>query len=722
MENKILTFLSKHPRHAWKALEISQRLKMETHQRRELRQTLKDLSKQGKIIRYRGNRYASLTSSPTIAGTLKIHYEGYGFLIPDDSAETDVFIPAKNINYALPSDRVLVTFHEKKEDKRREGKVLQIIQHGRTHWIGRLEKRGKAYYVMNDELVTSIEILIPRDQLQGARVGQTVVVKVSQYPGPAKVMMGEIVEVLGSPRDEKTESTAILVRHGIHRSFPNKVLHESQRLPEEILEEECEKRVDLRAFPLLTIDGIDARDFDDAVCVKKKGSFYHLYVSIADVAHYVLAGSAIDEEALARGTSVYFPDFVVPMLPEKLSNNLCSLKAGQDRLALTCEIKFNEEGKALEAWVYESVIKSQKRGIYDEVQSLFDGAPFSEETYSPDLLKSLYEMKKLAEILIRNREKRGALEFNFPEAFVVYNKEGKISAITKAERFFSHRLIEELMIAANVAVASLFLQLQLPFLYRVHDQPEASHIQDFLTFVRQLGIKLPKTVFKKPKDFAGLLKNIRSNPLEPLVHQVLLRSMKQAIYDADNRGHFGLSLKSYCHYTSPIRRYPDLVVHRQLKRLLQHSKNKKLHLHLSSKKEEPRKGHTSLKSFYSYDDAHYLGEVCSKREREATEAEREMINLKRALFMQEHMGDKFFGTIRRITKFGMFVELEPFYVDGLLHISDLTDDYYRYDERKMRLVGKRKRRKVYQVGDKIWVRVKDVSVENRMVALELASN
>lgn len=733
MEKQILEFLAKNPKHAWSPREVGRHLKVATNERRELRATLKALAEKGRVFRYRGNRYVSRDKSLMVEGNLKVHFEGYGFVISENPQEPDVFIPAKYMNYALPGDRVLVTYHEKKEDKRREGRIIQILGHGRTHWIGVLEQRGRSFYVMNHELVTSIEILIPRTHLNFARIGQTVAVKASQYPGPNRPMLGEVVEVLGSPHDEKTETAAILVRHNIPRSFPQNVQQEVDRIEDKILDEEIERRVDLRHLPIFTIDGIDARDFDDAVYVEKKGSYFHLYVSIADVAHYLLSGSTVDKEAIARATSVYFPDFVVPMLPEKLSNNLCSLKPGQDRLTLTCEIKFDSTGKPLEAWYYESVIRSIKRGIYEEVQAFFDGASFSVDDYKPELQKNLRAMKNLADILLKSRERRGVLDFDLPEAQVIYNNEGQISAIKKTERFFSHRLIEEFMIAANIAVAEVFSRLHLPCLYRIHDQPDSVKVAEFLTIVRHLGVKLPKPSLKKPKDFAHLLDVVRPHPMEPLIHQMLLRAMKIAIYDPDNRGHFGLNLKNYCHFTSPIRRYPDLVVHRQLKNLIRTSHAKKLHLDFTLKKKPASKhkktdifsirpglgSRGSLKSFYSPDDMDYLGEVSSKREREAVEAEREMMHLKRALFMQDHIGNKFFGTVRRIAKFGMFVELEPYYVEGLLHVSELVDDYYRYDDKRIRFVARRNRKKTFKVGDKIWVRVKDVSVDERKVSLEM---
>ena len=441
--SKLFTFLAQHPKHSWSPREIAARLKIPATERKELRNRLKRLSLEGKIARQRGGRYGSFTDIPTVTGTLKVHYEGYGFVIPEEPSHPDVFIPAKSMNFALSGDRVLAGYYEKKEGNRFEGRILKILTHGRTHWIGRLERRGKGYVVINEEKMATVEIVIPLKYLKGARVGQTVVVKITRYPGQGQLMTGEIAEVLGAPRDERTETLTILVKHDIHREFPSNVMEDVNRWPSQISDECLSNRIDLRAKPILTIDGINARDFDDAVCVEKRGASYHLYVSIADVAHYVTAGHAADREACGRGTSVYFPDFAVPMLPERLSNDLCSLKPGEDRLTLTCEVRFDEEGKALEAWYYESVIKSVKRGIYEEIQSFFDGAPaggaatFSEEAYSPPLRKNLQEMKQLAERLMRQRALRGAIEFDLPEAEVRYNKEGEITAIKKAERFFS---------------------------------------------------------------------------------------------------------------------------------------------------------------------------------------------------------------------------------------------------------------------------------------------
>lgn len=732
MQARILSFLQSHPSHFWNAREISTHLKIDAEERKVVRNLLKKMAQAGHLVRHRGNRYGLAQAGQTLTGTLKLHPQGYGFVLPEDPHEKDVFIPARfmgegTVSRALPSDKVLVSYVSKEDDSnRREGKILKILERGRSHWVGRLEKRGRSFYVVNEEYKRPIEILISARNLKGARSGQTVVARLIEYPQrglpqsgvpqSGVPFMGEIISVLGEPFEESTETSAVLIKHHIIQDFPRSVLEEVGKLPDKIPQEEYDKRVDLKSKPIITIDGLTARDFDDAICVEKKEKGYHLTVSIADVAYYVSSGSLTDREALNRGTSVYFPDFAVPMLPEKLSNNLCSLKAGEDRPALTCEIRFNEEGVANEAWFYESVIRSQKRGIYDEIQRFFDGVSFSEEEYSPAVRESLNHAKKLAQLSLVQRQKRGTIDFELPEAEIVYNQSGEIIAIARAKRFFSHQLIEEFMIAANRAVAELFQSLKIPLLYRVHDFPDPDKVQVFLDLLHDLGIKKGKFHLAKPADFTHLLESVKSHPMELFLHQVLLRSMKIAVYDQDNRGHFGLALKDYCHFTSPIRRYPDLTVHRQLKTLLRQSAEGKIHLSLTTHKKDLKK---QFRSFYSQDQLVYIGDVASKRERESMEAEREMMGVKRALFMQKHLQEKFFGTIRRVAKFGMFVELEPHYVEGLLHVRELHDDYYIFDEKRFRLVGRKRRKKSYSVGDRIWVVVKEVMLAQREILLAL---
>lgn len=678
----------------------------------------------GEILRSRGNRYESREGVPSLTGRLKVHAEGYGFVIPDDSGERDVFVPSRYIRPALPGDRVLVSFYQKGGEDRREGRVMQVLQRGRTHWTGCLVKKGGAYYLVNDDYSSEIEILIPSKKLMGGRIGQLVDVRVTHYPTPSQPMQGEVIEVLGEPHDEEAEVAAILSKNDIHRSFPKDVQDEMSRLTQKIIEEDLKGRVDLRALPFLTIDGVSARDFDDAVYVEKHGKMYRLFVSIADVSHYVHLGGPTDQEASGRGTSVYFPDFSIPMLPAALSNDRCSLRPGEDRLTLTCEMLFDGAGRSLEAAYYESIIKSQKRGIYGDIQGYFDGDPFVADSMGPELKVSLSSMRELASHLLNERKRRGSLDFDLPEVEVLYDQSGRMKEIVRAKRFFSHRLIEEFMIAANVAVAELFVRMEIPLLFRVHDDPDQLKISDFLNLMRNLGIKVSADHLRRPKDLSKFLEEMSSHPAEAFIHQTLLRSMKVAYYDPGNRGHFGLNLKNYCHFTSPIRRYPDLVVHRQLKAVLAQASQKKMTLRFNKKGPQVlakfKKSAVKGGGMYRFDDLGHIGEATSRRERSAMEAEREMIQLKRALYMQDYIGEKFFGSIRRVTKFGMFVELEPHFVEGLLHVRDMKDDYYRFDDKRLQLTGRSKRHKKFKVGDKIWVSVKDVSLDRREVSLGLS--
>lgn len=666
--------------------------------------------------------------SNQITGKIKIHRDGYGFVLCDNRTEPDVFIPARYIGAALPMDRVLVEVDRRRYPKV-EGKIIQVLERGRTLWTGILHQRGKQYCVINEDFANELVIQVPNDGLKGAQVGDYVTVQVTHFPETSGKMAGLIQESLGTPLSEKAETAAILAKHFISTEFPEAVEAESNAIPDTIPQSAVKGRVDLRHLPIMTIDGVTARDFDDAVAVEKRGSSYHLWVAIADVSHYVRPNTPLDREAFKRGTSVYLPDFAVPMLPEKLSNGLCSLKPGEDRLTLVCEMRFSAGGVLEEAWYYEAVIRSQKRGIYEEVQNFYDGTPSMGDEYSAELRKSLHTMKDLAHLLMSERTKRGSIDFDLPEAQIVYGKEGKIEAIVQANRVFTHRLIEEFMIAANVAVATLFGQRGVVIPYRVHERPDPLKLQDFGNFIQHIGVSRPKDALYDPKDFSRFLETVTDHPMAGIIHQLLLRSMKVAFYGPENRGHFGLSLKNYCHFTSPIRRYPDLIVHRQLRTLLRQSQSEKIHLTFENLSRKPRgampqkqkdKKGPAENRLYEFDEIDSIGTLSSQREREAMEAEREAKDLKFVFFMKDHVGEKFYGTIRRITKFGMFVGLDPHLVDGLLHVSDMDDDYYEFDELRMELKGRKRQKKSYRVGDKLWVRVADVSISERITKLEMA--
>lgn len=717
MKNEILNFLKSKPKQTFSRQDIARHFDVPASKKSELRILLKEMAQEQLILRYRGSRYGTIEGLNTIKGRLKLHYEGYGFVIPEEAGQTDVFIPAKYRGLALPDDVVLVAPMEPKEGGRREGRILQIVSRGRSQWIGVLEQWGREHVVVCRDFSFDIDILV-EGSLMGAKVEQMVVVAVTQYADDQSPMKGKIVEVLGWEMEEETLEAGIMVKHSIPRVFPQKVLDAAAELQEGKLEGH---RVDLREKCFVTIDGRYARDFDDAVYIEKNKENFILYVSIADVAHYVEAGSILDVEAYARSTSTYFPDFVVPMLPEKLSNELCSLRPGEDKMTLTCQMEFNDLGEMLSAQYYESCIHSHHRGIYEEVQEFLDKK--SQQKLEKDVSKTLQTLEQLAHLLITQRKLRGGLDFDLPEAEVIYNEEGEITSISKATRVFSHRLIEEMMISANVAVASLFMANHVPAPYRVHDAPDGMKIDEFVTFAKGLGIKIPMTQPRKPKQMAEVLKRLSGHPMEGFLHQMFLRSMKIARYDVENIGHFGLNLENYTHFTSPIRRYPDLLVHRQLKAMIARDAQGMVKYKFNQKSSAGHKKKDQWKGkpkIYSTAELATMANHCSLREQDSTQAEREMLDLKRMVFMQDHLGEVFHGIVKRITKFGVFVELCPYFVDGLLHVRDL-DGYYEFDESQMVLRMSRQRgreEKVIHLGDPMTVKVADLSYEKSQIILE----
>jgi len=711
MKSRILQFLQTHPRHAWKAREIARYLKLGAEERKEMRQILRELQEEGTLMGQRGGRYRPLEQEVTISGSLKVHSEGYAFLIPDTSGEKDVFIPARHLNGALPDDKVMASFEEDPKTGRREGRVLRVLTRIRKHWVGHLMRRGKSFYVLIDDWSPAIEILLHSREIPKGAMGQLVAAEITEYGRRGQPHHGRISSVVGQPQDIETEKRVILIKHQIDVDFPPEAMRDAKKCAERDFT--SVQRQDLSSLPIITIDGLKARDFDDAVAVVRQGQHDHLYVSIADVAHYVLTGSPLDKEALRRGTSVYFPDFAVPMLPEILSNDLCSLKPGVPRPTLTAEISYDKQGNAVEAWFYESVIKSRKRGIYEQVQSYLDGKRISGDEFEPDVQANLDRMKDLAERLLQRRKERGSIDFDLPEPIVVFGSDGAVDNIVRAQRFFSHRLIEEFMIAANVAVAKVLGHYQVPALYRVHGVPEREKIQAFCELLKHCGVKASVAQLSSPPDIAALIEKIKGNPGEAMLHQALLRCMRIAVYQPENEGHFGLNLDDYAHFTSPIRRYPDLIIHRQLKHLIKQSKDGKVHLTFG-------RGHGKKEpAYYSLEKLAYFGKQSSARERKAMEAEREMLDFRRCQLAQKMVGDRFTGIVRRVTKFGLYVELDPYFIEGLLHVRDMNDDYYEFDEKRLCLKGRKRKNKVYRIGDRIPVLIDRVSVEKREIGLAI---
>lgn len=650
-----------------------------------------------------------------LKGTIKLHPDGYGFVLPEEAGEVDVFIPARFINGALPTDRVLVEWRSD-ENNRREGRVLEILERGKKTWTGVLEKMGSRFVVVNRDHGRELKILVKHDPFIEAHPGEMVTALVEHWPkNLEEPLQGHIIQVLGRPGSDEAEIGAIVVNHGIFPDFPEtlKKLSRDDFSRQLSASPKKKKRWDLRNYPFLTIDGRKARDFDDAVFAEKKKDGFHLFVAIADVAHFIEKDSPLDQEALRRSTSVYFADRVIPMLPEVLSNDLCSLNPAEDRFVLVCEMIIDAQGKMQQARFDEAIIHSHHRGIYEEIQAFYDGDSEVVDLIPAPVKKNLSVLKQVSQVLLKQRKKRGSVDFDLPEAEIVYNAKGEIESIVRTSRLFTHRLIEECMIAANVAVATLFEKFKIPALYRVHEEPDSFKMSNFKTLVHNLNISLKGHDFGTPQGLSHFIQKIEEHPMEGLLHQVLLRSMKQARYDVKNLGHFGLGLGNYCHFTSPIRRYPDFIVHRQLKALI--SKNgKTVELYPQQKQKQTIKIEGSL--FYSFKILEALGPHTSQKERAAMEAEREVLSYRQAQFMAQHRGEKFAGIIRRVNKFGIFVELHPHFVEGLFHVRDMKDDYYIFDEKKMELRGRRNKNRL-RVGGEISVQVLDVDLPRRVVRL-----
>lgn len=639
-----------------------------------------------------------------LEGILKIHRDGFGFVLAEQPGVNDVFIPGRRMMGAMNGDRVIATVRVNPRDGRLEGAITEIKSRGTSWVIGRLQKSGYQTVAVVSEKGRSTEFLVPSKKLNGAEIGQSVGLNIVQYPEEGRQGIAEVVQIFAERGTPKTETDIVILKHQLPREFPDEVLREAddwQRRRDISL---GQGRRDLRDLPFVTIDGETAKDFDDAICVKPEGDGYRLWVSIADVSHYVVPGSALDREAFKRGTSVYFPDQCIPMLPEALSNDLCSLRPKEDRLTFTCEMFYDAQGMPKSADVYKSVIHSKARLTYKQVaRALVDLVPEVREPLTP-LLPMLTDALELSRKIRRQRFARGSIDFDMPEPEIQISfEDGSIENIIKAERNEAHFLIEELMIAANEAVARFITARRVPGIYRVHGEPDPEKVKNFQILLHNLGFNISFPPKPKPGFFNKVLHQVADHAEQRLIQHILLRSMKQAVYSHENLGHFGLASTCYTHFTSPIRRYPDLMVHRVLQGIL---------LRDAPRSEEAREART-------LELANMAGH-CSRRERVAMEAEWEAVDLQKALFMQRHIGETLRGVVSRIAKFGFFVELFDFFVEGLVLLEDLEDDYYLFDEKKHRLRG-RKGGKVFKIGTEVTVKVAKVDVEARQVLFALES-
>lgn len=638
----------------------------------------------------------------TVVGKLSTHRDGFGFVIPDDGGD-DIFVPARYLRENMHGDRVVVSVQPGGTPGRREGRVVETLERGFSKIVGRFESTGADGLVIPDEPRLSIPLAISSaDRLQ-ARSGQMVVAEITAYPSGRRGASGRIIEILGNQGDPDVEFLTIVRKYGLPDFFPPEVLAEASSVFRPVGESDLDGRIDLRGNLTVTIDGETARDFDDAVSVRnEKGGAFRLWISIADVSHYVAPGSCLDREALKRGTSVYFPDRCIPMLPEMLSNGICSLMPREDRLALTAELLFDGGGDVRESRFYPSVIRSDERLTYTEVKEiLVDKNPETSQRHAA-LLDDLRTMEVLAGRLTEKRRQRGSIDFDLPEPEIILDLQGRPESIGIAERNLAHRLIEEFMLAANEAVAAYLEGHGIPCIFRIHEPPDPVKLKDFRDFIKPMGLPLKlRGDSVAPGEFQRLLAEVEGLPEERMVNELLLRCMKQARYSAENLGHFGLASPCYLHFTSPIRRYPDLVVHRILKdqlsgRLLKRQRGKLV-------AELPE-----------------VAEQSSQRERKAMEAEREIIDLKRLQYMEKHLGEVFDACITGVTSFGFFVELPDLVVEGLVHVSTLGNDLFRLNEKQHTLRGQRSGI-AFRIGDLVRVRVDAVNRSTKRIEFSLES-
>jgi len=676
--------------------EILRRLGLGKEQRQEAREYLKDLADEGKVVRIRGNRYGLPSKMNLVVGRVKTHPDGYGFVIPEKEGEEDIFISPRNLKEAMNGDRVVARV-ESIRKKGKEGSVIRILERKTRKVVGKF-MRGKNYsYVIPEDERIFQEIFIPDGETKRARPNQIVVAEITQYPTERARPAGKITHILGYADDPEIEPQIIIHKYDLPHRFTPAALREAQHFSPEPSPHECKDRLDLRGIPTFTIDGENARDFDDAVSIEKeKGGGKKLYVSISDVSHYVKEGTSLDEEAYLRGTSVYFPDRAIPMFPAELSNEICCLHPRVDRLTLTVELRYDEKGERKSVHFYRSVIRSDERLTYTLVRRILVDGDLGARKKFEVLLPSLELMADLSQELRRRRTERGAMDFDLPEPEVILNLQGETEDIIRAERNLAHQMIEEFMIAANEAVARFMEEKGVPFIYRIHEPPKKDAIDEFRRFISHLGYRMKKDADYSPKELQRVLFDVKEKPEERMVNEILLRSMKWARYSAKNLGHFGLASEAYTHFTSPIRRYPDLIVHRLLKSVLSKKEVKITEEVLASK-------------------ADHL----SDRERVAMEAEREIVNRYRVRFMRGRIGEEFEGIISGVTAFGFFVELKDIFVEGLVRVTSLHDDYYQYHEKRYCLVGERTHR-TFRIGDAVRVRVDRVDVERRHIDFGLA--
>ena len=665
-----------------------------------LRRRLNAMVRDGQLIRNRRDGYVPVNEEDLISGRVIAHADGFGFLVPDEGGD-DIFLHGRQMRTLLHGDKCVVQISGKDRRGRLEGAVINVTERANDRIVGRLFiESGMAFVVADNKRITH-DFMIPQNELGGATHGQIVIVEITQQPSFKGRAIGRISDIIGDHMAPGMEIDIAIHAHNIPFLWPDDVKQQVARISAEVIEADKKDRRDLTGMPLLTIDGEDARDFDDAVYCEKSGKGWKLYVAIADVSHYVQRESALDTEAYNRATSVYFPERVIPMLPEVLSNGLCSLNPDVDRLCMVCEMQFDANGKMTSSDFFDAVMHSHARLTYNKVSAMLeDNHQTLREEYS-DVLPHLETLFDLYKALITQRKKRGSIDFETTETRIVFDENKRIDSIVPTSRNEAHKIIEECMISANIAAATFLEKHEIPGLYRVHGGPKEDKMDDVRDFIQGLGLKFKKGGKIAAQDYARIINQVKDRADFHLIQTVLLRSLSQAVYSPDNEGHFGLSLENYAHFTSPIRRYPDLLVHRAIRHIIE--------------------GNKVGKFFYRHSDMVTLGEHCSANERRADEATRDAVSALKCEFMQSRIGETYPGVITSVTGFGLFIELNDIYVEGLVHITNLPKDYYQFEPVTHRLIGERTGQ-VFQLGDAVTVTVAGVNLDERKIDFELISH
>ena len=720
LKEKVILMLRESANRPLKMKEIARGLKVGDEARPKLKAAVKELVDEGEVVQIRGQRFGALKHMNLVVGTFIGHRDGYGFVQPlprpGQVNLDDIYVGGRDIGGAMHGDKVVVRLAGQRESRRparprpqgrqpkaqrTKGEIIRVLERAHRTVVGFYEKgRNFGFVVPIDDRIFQHIYVGLADSLE-AESEQVVVAEISVYPSHHRNPEGKVTEVLGWRGDRGLDTELLIRKHGIAAEFPPSVLEAAKKLPGTIPDGELQNRADLRDLPMATIDGADAKDFDDAISIEinEKGN-YILGIHIADVSHYVRPGDSIDDEAYERATSIYLEDRVLPMLPERLSNDLCSLKANEDRLAMTVKMEIDPRGKLLRHEIFDSVIRVNHRMTYDEVFAVLEGDAAVANKYA-DFTDNLQTMNKLARTLRARRMAHGSLDFNFPEARAIFDSEGEVIDIALQKHTIAHELIEEFMLMANEAVARHVTGQEAPMMYRIHEEPDPDRMALFREFIASLGYKLAEKDSMTPRGLQKISREAKGKTEETLINYLMLRSLKAARYSSENAGHFGLACECYTHFTSPIRRYPDLVVHRVLRKLA-------------------RGGAKAVAEEYS-EQLERVAEYCSMREREAMEAERESLETKQLIFMSDKIGDEFSGRITGVHSYGLFIELTDYLVEGLVHVSSLEDDYYIFMEEKHCLLGEHTG-KSYRLGDEIRVQVVRIDLDRRRMDFIVAGS